>query len=362
MPTNNIFQSELGMRGQHPALYTEVRSKDRAVAPLATQQMSSEIPRAAAEIQTMGPSSTTSRNFIKMARTWSWTNTWAIKVENKQLRKPWTKKRQNQRDLLVRGHSDTRRICWLASIDKAKQMRQTLSDMSSIIPNLVQIGPSRVRQAQTKQELSWTRGILQRRPWRWERRTRWIWITQAKEPQLRRPSRPLSSEQAQLWTIEVQMTVVPNPETRGQRQEESLQHFPPQTRCSLTQIEKRVQPSVAVTQPRAVSSKEWSVLPGGHLSVKHQSPQAQVRLATAKEEAHPTWDLDQIRVALPQERRAHKPPPKSNHHITLQGWAKPQPSRTISLTIKVNMTKSSKNANEKCSNDKSSWCTKLRTS
>jgi hypothetical protein len=69
MPTNNIFQSELGMRGQHPALYTEVRSKDRAVAPLAIQQMSSEIPRAAAEIQTMGPSSTTSRNFIKMART-----------------------------------------------------------------------------------------------------------------------------------------------------------------------------------------------------------------------------------------------------------------------------------------------------
>jgi hypothetical protein len=99
----------------------------------------------------------------------------------------------------------------------------------------------------------------------------------------------LSLEQAQLWTIEVQMMVLPNPETRGQRQEESLQHFPPQTRCSLTQIEKKVQPSVAVSRPRAVFSKEWSVLPGGHLSaVKHQSPQAQVRLATAKEEVHQT--------------------------------------------------------------------------
>jgi hypothetical protein len=53
--------------------------------------------------------------------------------------------------------------------------------------------------------------------------------------------------------------------------------------------EKRVQPSVAVSRPRAVFSKEWSVLPGGHLSaVKHQSPQAQVRLATAKEEVHQT--------------------------------------------------------------------------
>ena len=69
MPTNNIFQSELEMRGQHLALYIEVMSKDQDVALLAIHQMSSEIPRVAAEIQTMDPSSTTSRNFIRMART-----------------------------------------------------------------------------------------------------------------------------------------------------------------------------------------------------------------------------------------------------------------------------------------------------
>ena len=217
-----------------------------------------------------------------------------------------------------------------ANTDLAKQLLHRLRDMSSIIHNLVQTGPYRPNKAQTKQELSWTRGILQRLPWRWERRTRWMWITQAKEPQQRRPSRPLSLAQAQVWTTEVQMRASPNLETKGQRQEASLQHFRPTIRCSLTQIEKRARQSVPVIRLRAVFSKEWSALPGGHPSaVKHRSLQVQVRLVTAKEEVPQTWDLDRIQIVQPVERRDHKPLLKSSHRTTLRGWAKPQPSKAI---------------------------------
>ena len=66
MLINNIFQSERETGGRHPALYTEVRSKELGVALPA---MASEIQRAAVAIQTMGPSSRTRPNFIKMART-----------------------------------------------------------------------------------------------------------------------------------------------------------------------------------------------------------------------------------------------------------------------------------------------------
>ena len=68
MPTNNIFQSELEMQGQHPAPYKEVRSKAQAVVLPPIRQTVPEIPRAAVAIQTMGLSSTTSHNFIRMAR------------------------------------------------------------------------------------------------------------------------------------------------------------------------------------------------------------------------------------------------------------------------------------------------------
>ena len=69
MPTNNISRSELEMQGQHLALYIEVMSKAQDVALPAIQQMVSEIPKVVVETQTMGPSSTTSHNFIRMART-----------------------------------------------------------------------------------------------------------------------------------------------------------------------------------------------------------------------------------------------------------------------------------------------------
>jgi hypothetical protein len=46
---------------------------------------------------------------------------------------------------------------------------------------------------------------------------------------------------------------------------------------------------VAVIRPRAVFSKEWLALPGEHPSAaKHLLLQAQVRLATAKEEVPQT--------------------------------------------------------------------------
>ena len=80
----------------------------------------------------------------------------------------------------------------------------------------------------------------------------------------------MSLEEGQVWTIEAQMMASPNLGTKGQHQEESSQHFRPQIRCSLTQIEKRVRLLVAVIRPRAVFSKEWLALPGEHPSAaKH---------------------------------------------------------------------------------------------
>jgi hypothetical protein len=55
MPINNIFQSELVMGGPHQALCTEVRSKDQGVVLPVIHKLPSEIRRAAAAIQTMGP-------------------------------------------------------------------------------------------------------------------------------------------------------------------------------------------------------------------------------------------------------------------------------------------------------------------
>ena len=70
-PINNIFQSDLVMRGLHLALYKVVKSKDQGVVLPVIQQIPFEMRRAAVAIQTMLPWSKTRHNFIRVARTWS---------------------------------------------------------------------------------------------------------------------------------------------------------------------------------------------------------------------------------------------------------------------------------------------------